>query len=129
MYALSIGLISIILSTGLGSFLSETLSPSRATQVLIWRVALGSYLFLLPVWLPIMTHSSLEAGGLLVRSLASVSAIFPAGILMGFGFPCGMRFVMARDTRPTPWFWGVNGAAGVFALGAAVFCSIAGEWI
>lgn len=44
---------------------------------------------------------------------------------MGFGFPTGMRLVMAADPRPTPWFWGVNGAAGVLAAGLAVACSIA----
>ena len=31
---------------------------------------------------------------------------------------------MSRDARPTPWFWGVNGAAGVLASGVAVACSI-----
>ena len=29
------------------------------------------------------------------------------------------------NARPAPWFWGVNGAAGVLAAGAAVACSIA----
>ena len=29
------------------------------------------------------------------------------------------------DTRPTPWFWAINGAAGVLAAGIAVLVSIA----
>jgi len=44
---------------------------------------------------------------------------------MGFGFPTGMRLVNAIDARPTPWFWAVNGAAGVLAAGTAVAISIA----
>ena len=44
---------------------------------------------------------------------------------MGFGFPTGMRLVSAIDARPTPWFWGINGAAGVLAASLAVFTSIA----
>ena len=52
-------------------------------------------------------------------------AIVPAGILMGFGFPTGMRLVNAIDGRPTPWFWAVNGAAGVLTAGLAVATSIA----
>ncbi len=44
---------------------------------------------------------------------------------MGFGFPTGMRLVNAVDARPTPWFWAVNGAAGVLAAGLAVAVSIA----
>jgi hypothetical protein len=46
-------------------------------------------------------------------------------VLMGFGFPTGMRLVSAIDTRPTPWFWGINGAAGVLAASLAVLTSIA----
>ena len=44
---------------------------------------------------------------------------------MGFGFPTGMRLISAVDAKPTPWFWGINGAAGVLASSLAVLCSIA----
>ncbi|HKB06832.1 MAG TPA: hypothetical protein VKF61_00985, partial [Candidatus Polarisedimenticolia bacterium] len=44
---------------------------------------------------------------------------------MGFGFPAGMRLVQAIDERPTPWFWGINGAAGVLASACAVATSLA----
>jgi hypothetical protein len=44
---------------------------------------------------------------------------------MGFGFPTGMRLVNMIDARPTPWFWAVNGAAGVLAAGTAVAVSVA----
>jgi hypothetical protein len=35
-----------------------------------------------------------------------------------------MRLVTTIDPRPTPWLWGVNGAAGVLAAGLAVASSI-----
>ena len=44
---------------------------------------------------------------------------------MGFGFPTGMRLVSAVDRQPTPWFWGINEAAGVLASVLAVAMSIA----
>ena len=44
---------------------------------------------------------------------------------MGFGFPTGMRLIAAVDTRPTPWFWGVNGAMGVLGSIVAVIISMA----
>jgi hypothetical protein len=44
---------------------------------------------------------------------------------MGFGFPTGMRLVSAISTGPTPWFWGINGAAGVLAASVAVATSVA----
>jgi len=42
---------------------------------------------------------------------------------MGFGFPiaCGSP----PDKRgPTPWFWGINGAAGILAASVAVVTSM-----
>jgi hypothetical protein len=51
--------------------------------------------------------------------------IAPAGVLMGYGFPTGMRLVSAIDQTPTPWFWGINGAASVLASTLAVACSLA----
>jgi hypothetical protein len=123
-YALSIGLFSIILSTGLGSLLSERLTPVRQGHLIFWLGLLSAYLLLLPLWLPDLLHSSLAAATLPWRALASAAVIFPAGLLMGFGFPTGMRLVTRVDARLTPWLWGVNGAAGVLAAGIAVACSI-----
>jgi hypothetical protein len=66
-----------------------------------------------------------EGSDRLVRVIVSVATIVPPGVLMGFGFPAGMRMVSSIDTRPTPWFWAVNGAAGVLAASTAVLTSIA----
>jgi fumarate reductase subunit D len=44
---------------------------------------------------------------------------------LGFGFPTGMRLIAAIDGKPTPWFWGINGAAGVLASIIAVVLSLA----
>jgi hypothetical protein len=122
-YALSVVLFGIILTTGLGSLLSERLAPSRAAGLMLWLSLLVAYVFYIPQWLPGFTHA-LESRSLIVRALACIVVILPAGGLMGFGFPIGMRLVMSRDSRPTPWFWGINGAAGVLAAGLAVACSI-----
>jgi hypothetical protein len=124
LYALSVVLFSIILSTGAGSLLSEKLMPTQPVSIVLWLGLLVAYVLALPHWLPETMHAYWESAGLLTRSLVSVGVILPAGVFMGFGFPCGMRLVMNHDARPTPWFWGVNGAAGVLASGVAVVCSI-----
>lgn len=123
-YALSIGLFSIILSSGLGSLLSDRLALTRDRHFMIWLGLLAAYLLMLPTWLPALIHSSVGASSLAVRALACVAVILPAGLLMGIGFPAGMRLVTRIDARPTAWLWGVNGAAGVLAAGLAVACSI-----
>jgi hypothetical protein len=115
-YALSIGLFSIILATGLGSFASERIALDTTPRLILWAVILAGYIAPLPSGFPILT-ARFESAEITARALICVVAILPAGILMGFGFPAGMRLVNLIDSRPTPWFWGVNGAAGVLASG------------
>ena len=123
-YALSVVLFSLILSTGLGSLLCERLPLNTRGRLVIWAVLTSAYLFTLPFWMPALL-GDLESAGLFVRASFCVGVLAPAGLLMGFGFPTGMALVSAIDTRPTPWFWGINGAMGVLAASIAVLTSIA----
>ena len=84
---------------------------------------LGGYLLSLPHWLPAVI-TGFESSATIVRAGVSIAVVAPAGFLMGFGFPTGMRLVRAIDGRPTPWFWGINGGAGVLASALAVAVSI-----
>ena len=118
-YGLAIALAGIILSTGLGSALSERATLSTGARLAIWSVVTASYIGALPLWFPAVV-GALDSAGLFVRGAVSLLVIMPAGLAMGFGFPTGMRLASAIDTRPTPWFWAVNGAAGVFASGLSV---------
>ena len=56
-YGLAIGLFGIILSTGLGSFLSEHLPLDRPRRLIVWAVALAICLGALPLWFPSLTAS------------------------------------------------------------------------
>ena len=122
-YGMAIGLFGIIVSTGLGSLCSHRLPLLAGQRLQFWAGALGLYLILLPCWFPLLI-SHFADGNLPVRAAVSLTAIIPPGVLMGFGFPTGMKIVNAIDERPTPWFWAVNGAAGVLAAGFAVLVSI-----
>jgi hypothetical protein len=123
-YALSVVLFSLILWTGFGSIASERIRLARAGKLAAWSVASAAYLFALPLWLPPLLVE-LEGADLLIRAGVCVLVLAPAGLLMGFGFPTGMRLVSAISTTPTPWFWGINGAAGVLAASLAVATSVA----
>jgi hypothetical protein len=125
-YGLAIGLFAVIVSTGIGSLLFERPSATLGrTRFVLWAALVASYVALLPAWLPVVVET-FEGRGLPIRIFASLVAIAPSGILMGFGFPAGMRLVKTMDARPMPWFWAVNGAAGVVAASAAILISI--EW-
>jgi hypothetical protein len=96
---------------------------NRGARLLLWSGALGTYLLLLPVWFPGLV-AAFEAAALPMRALTALVAVVPAGMLMGFAFPTGMQMVNAIDMRPTPWFWAVNGAAGVLGTSIAVAVGI-----
>src|SRR5712671_945611 len=51
-YGLAIGLFGIILSTGIGSLVSERLPLRSGSRIIIWACLLGLYLLLLPFWFP-----------------------------------------------------------------------------
>jgi hypothetical protein len=123
-YGLAVGLFAVILSTGIGSLVSDRLPISKGRHAVVWCGALAAYLALLPFGLPLLV-ASFEAHRILVRAAAAVLVIAPLGLLLGFGFPTGMRLVNALDPRPTPWFWAINGAAGVLAASIAVAVNIA----
>jgi SAM-dependent methyltransferase len=122
-YALSIVLFAIILTTGLGSLLSDRLPLDTPRRLAAWSLLAGGYLIYLPFWLPSLALA-FDGETLPLRALLAVLIIAPGGVLMGWGFPTGMRLIAAVDAAPTPWFWGINGAAGVLASALAVAVSI-----
>jgi hypothetical protein len=123
-YGLAVGLFGIIAATGIGSLVSDRLPISTWRRALAWSGLTVLYLILLPFWLPVLV-GAFEAYAIIVRAVIALLMIIPVGLLVGFGFPTGMRLVSAIDSRPTPWFWAINGAAGVLAASIAVAVSIA----
>ena len=123
-YSLSIVLFSMILFTGIGSMISEFFSLNKPGSIVLWSVVTGIYLIGLTFWLP-DTLLSFDSSGLMVRAAICMALIGPAGLLMGYGFPTGMRLISSANDRQKPWFWGINGASGVLASAFAVACSIA----
>jgi hypothetical protein len=122
-YGLAIVLFSVILATGLGSLISGRAMTNSPGSLLLWPLALAAYLAALPFWIGGVLDAT-ETGSLLARAAVCVATILPAGVLMGFMFPAGMRLCERIDPRLTPWLWAVNGAAGVMASGAAVLVAI-----
>ena len=122
-YGLAIALFGIILATGIGSLLSGKVVPLSAPSLLGWPIVLGGYLALMPFWLGRILDQA-ETGSLIERATVCLITMLPAGVLMGFMFPTGMRLCTRIDPRITPWLWAVNGAAGVLATGSAVLVGI-----
>ena len=122
-YSLAIVLFSLILATGLGSLLSDRAVPLSVGSLAGWPLVLAVYLGMLPLWWGPLLEAT-ETGSLIERASVCLATVIPAGMLMGFMFPTGIRLCTRIDPHITPWLWAVNGAAGVLASGAVLLVSI-----
>ncbi len=122
-YALSILLFTIIFSTGIGSLLSDVVLLNTRLKQVAWGMLLTVLLMLLACYQPRLL-AAYASGDLATRIIVCVLSILPAGLLMGFGFPVGMQMISKVNRKPMPWFWGINGAAGVLASEIALALSL-----
>ena len=122
-YALGIVLFTIICSAGLGSYLSERFTLVKGKRLYQW--ALLTFLFI--IFFALFGQEVLRAfvsSRLLVRAAIAGLILVPAGLLLGFAFPTGLKVIQKIDDRPAPWLWGVNGGAGVLGSVIATVLSI-----
>jgi hypothetical protein len=114
-YGLSVVLFSLLLSSGLGSYVTSNVSVERAGEAGRSRlVVLVAVLAIFGLLTPAIV-TRIEPMTTTTRILAAVAILFPAGLCMGVAFPLGMKLAAGRTSGLTAWFWGLNGAASVLA--------------
>jgi len=123
-YSLSVVLFSLVLSTGLGSLLSERVTLLNTGKRSLW-VGLTALLASALSFIIGPVFGTFAEAPILARALVCILLTVPLGLLLGFGFPTGMALVRAIDEKPSAWFWGINGAAGVMGSALAVALNIA----
>jgi spermidine synthase len=126
--ALAVVLGGIILSTGVGSLLSEKVPVERRRVAWFFPLAPGLLVVATRAAIgPVMEAFAGAPTG--TRVLLTAALIAPPALAMGLCFPLGLRLVRrARGDAPadvSPWLWGVNGACGVCASGLALGASMA----
>jgi predicted membrane-bound spermidine synthase len=122
-YGLSIVLFSLILSAGLGSLISDKLPLKNKSWQIGWCITTCIYTIFLSFALKEAFINFAEVS-LPLRASISVLLIIPCGMLLGYGFPTGLTLIEKLDSKSTVWFWGINGAAGVFASTIAIALNI-----
>jgi hypothetical protein len=123
-YSLAVVLAGLILSTGIGSLLSERYrEPGWQTCRALTMAVTAAVVVYAFVVLPVI-HAG-AALGLWMRITLALAMVFPCGLLMGFCFPVGMRALRGEGNDETlPWMWALNGAASVVAAFLAVLISM-----
>lgn len=114
-YALTVVLFGLLLSSGLGSYLTTNVTAERVRSAGSTRLlALVVVLAVVGGITPSVVRAS-EAASTPVRIGAALLLLCPAGLAMGMAFPLGMKLASTHAARLTPWLWGLNGAASVLA--------------
>jgi hypothetical protein len=121
-YGISVVLFSLLLSSGLGSYLTsrfrDLTKTSPALLALLLTIA-AAYGILTPHIIDACETSSTP-----IRILAAIGILFPLGIFMGMAFPIGMKTAADKWGHITPWFWAINGTTSVTASVLAIAISM-----
>jgi len=121
-YALTVVLFSLLVSSGIGSMVSDRVTDPRRPKLTL--VPLGALVATVAVF-GLLTPEVIERmdGATTPARIATAVAILaPCGLLMGMAFPIGMRAASSRPGAPKAFLWGINGATSVCAsvLGVAI---------
>lgn len=124
-YGLSVVLFALLLSTGMGSFLTQRIKllENKAITILSFSLLLA-ILFIFGLLTPgiILNYQSDTTP---LRIFISIVILFPLGLFMGIAFPIGMKLASEHLRIITPWLWGINGATSVMASVLAVVIALA----
>ncbi len=126
-YALTVGLSSLLLWSGLGSlWIGRWKEP---TDLLRWMQIFWGALLLILVIVGIGLDPLLQTAmgwPLWGRITLAFALLGVCGFGMGMPLPAGMSLLAARMPHAVPWAWGLNGAAGVVASVSILW--VAAEW-
>ena len=123
-YSLIVVLGGLIFSTGVGSFVSDKWQLNSSMQSRIPALLVTACVVLYSfVVVPVM---HMFTGSLIwERALISLALIAPCGLLLGFCFPVGMRWLKTLSQEQNlPWMWALNGAAGTLGSFIAILISM-----
>jgi len=125
-YTFSVVLASLLIFTGVGSYLSSRIhNVSYDTLSRLLLVLIGAILVVLAI-MPSFISATLGLP-LPLRVCVTVLLIAPLGVLLGMPFPLGLRLVGTEASTLIPWAWAVNGFFTVIgSVGAIILAMVLG---
>lgn len=119
-YALTVVIFSMLVSSGVGSYVSRALVNDQTGRLIAVLAAAATLVTILAaVAQPVL--SAAVGLPLSVRVIAAVLMIAPVGFVMGIPFPTGLRLLERHHEPSVRWAWALNAAASVLgSVGALV---------
>jgi hypothetical protein len=112
-YALSVVLFALLVSSGIGAWLSSRVREPRR----LLPIVLGAVVALITISafvLPALSSAAIDQP-FGARVLIAVVVIAPVGVALGVPMPLGLQRFTALHPRGIAYAWGVNGVASVLA--------------
>ncbi len=122
-YAVSTVLFAILISSGIGSYLSGRFSIEKKSS-LRWAIPLLCGITILYIFILPYVFNSLVSTGVITRQVTAVLLLVPLGILMGIPFPTGIRILGVISKELIPWAWCINGCSSVLSSVLAVIIAL-----
>jgi hypothetical protein len=123
-YGLSVVLFVLLLSSGLGSYATQSIANSRSKGPgILMLVLLLGVLAAIGLLTPFATKGFASVSTR-SRILVATGLLLPLGFAMGTAFPLGLKRASQQSGNLTPWLWGVNGATSVCGSVLAVIVSL-----
>jgi len=111
MRAFSITLVTILLSAGIGSMATGWIAGRK----MMWVMGLA----------PLLAVACYSLFDLIDEAVVSAVFMVPIGIVLGFFFPVGLRFLISEETGGVPLAYAANGAASIIAPSLASLLAVA----
>lgn len=121
-YGLAAALFTLLLSSGIGSYVSGKADISTGLYRLYLLLAA---LLIFGIFTPYII-TAFRDQSTPFRIMVAAAILFPLGFFMGMAFPLGLSLASERSPQVTPWLWGINGVTSVLATVVSVM--IAMSW-
>jgi len=122
-YSISVVLTSMLIFSGIGSYVAGKFPLKFVTTILISILAISIIgiinLFSLPKIFNIFLKYTVS-----YRILISILILAPLSFFMGMPFPSGLRVVDQVSKKLIPWAWGINGASSVLSSVVAIILAL-----
>ncbi|MCX7714482.1 MAG: hypothetical protein N2171_01940 [Clostridia bacterium] len=122
-YAFAVTLFSLLLFSGLGSYLTKFVKNNPHVMVKKILLALVPTLLFYAI-LTDKIFSAFIGQPFLHKAIVTIIMQMPLGLLLGMFFPLGIKIINQIDTRIVPWAWGVNGMCSVVSSILAIIIAM-----
>lgn len=123
LYSIVVTLFSILVFTGLGSWLSGKFLSAGSSRARVIPLGIAA---LMAVWVLLGTPvvDAFIGSPIAVRAIVAGLAIAPVALLLGMPYAHGVTLLSKTNPHFVPWAWAVNGSATVVGSVATVIVSM-----